>query len=134
MARGYVNRSDLTAEKFIPDPFSTEHGARLYKTGDCARYLPDGNIEFLGRVDQQVKIRGFRIEPAEIEASLAQHPAIREAIVLAQEDAPGEKRLVAYVVAERESLLTANDLRGFLEQKLPQYMIPSAFVRWRRCH
>jgi len=128
LARGYVNRSDLTAERFIPDPFSTDHGARLYKTGDCARYLPDGNIEFMGRVDQQVKIRGFRIEPAEIEAALAQHPAIREAIVLAQEDAPGEKRLVAYVVAERESLLTANDLRGFLEQKLPQYMVPSAFV------
>ena len=102
LARGYLNRPDLTAEKFIPDRFSTEPGARLYRTGDSARYLPDGNIEFLGRVDHQVKIRGFRIELGEIEAALGQHPAVREAVVLAQEDAPGEKRLVAYVAAERD--------------------------------
>lgn len=128
LARGYLNRPDVTAEKFIPHPFSAEPGARLYRTGDSARYLPDGNIEFLGRVDCQVKIRGFRIELGEIEATLGQHPAIREAVVLAQEDAPGEKRLVAYVVAEQELLPTANDLRSFLKQKLPEYMVPSAYV------
>ena len=100
LARGYVRRPDLTAEKFIPDPFSGEPGARLYKTGDLARYLPDGNIEFLGRSDYQVKIRGFRIELGEIEATLGQHPAVRDAIVLVQEDGPGEQRLVAYVAAE----------------------------------
>ncbi len=100
VARGYLNRPDLTAEKFIPHPFSTEPGARLYKTGDLARYLPDGRIEFLGRTDYQVKIRGFRIELGELEAALREHSAVREAVVLAQEDAPGEKRLVAYVVAE----------------------------------
>jgi len=128
LARGYLNRPDLTAEKFIPHPFGTEPGARLYKTGDLARYLPDGNIEFLGRVDHQVKVRGFRIELGEIEATLGQHPAVREAVVLAQEDAPGEKRLVAYVVAERHISPTAGDLRDFLKQKVPQYMVPSAFV------
>ena len=128
LARGYLNQSDLTAEKFIPDFFSGKSGARLYRTGDLARYLPDGNIEFLGRGDDQVKLRGFRIELGEIEATLRQHPAVREAVVLAQEDAPGEKRLVAYVAAERGSLLTADDLRGSLKQKLPEYMVPSAFV------
>ncbi len=128
LARGYLNRPDLTAEKFIPNPFSVEPGARLYKTGDMARYLPDGNIEFLGRVDHQVKIRGFRIEPGEIEAVLGQHPAVREAVVLARQGPPGEKRLVAYVVVERESFHIADDLRRFLRQKLPEYMVPSAFV------
>ena len=124
LARGYLNRPELTAEKFIPDPFSAEPGARMYKTGDLARYLPDGNIEFLGRGDHQVKIRGFRIELGEIEAALGQHPAVRKAVVLAREDAPGEKRLVAYVVAES----TADELRRFLKDKLPDHMVPAVFV------
>jgi len=128
LARGYLNRPDLTAEKFIPNPFSAEPGTRLYKTGDLVRYLPDGTIEFLGRVDHQVKIRGFRIELGEIEAVLGHHPAVREAVVVAAEDAPGEKRLVAYVVAEREPRPTATDLRRFLQEKLPEYMVPAVFV------
>jgi amino acid adenylation domain-containing protein len=136
VARGYLNRPELTAEKFIPDPFSAAPGARMYKTGDLARYRPDGNIEFLGRADHQVKIRGFRIELGEIEAALGQHPAVREAVVLAREDAAGdpsasprtEKRLVAYVVAEREPLPTTTDLRNFLKEKLPEYMVPAVFV------
>ena len=127
VARGYLNRPELTAEKFIPDPFSAEPGARLYKTGDLARYLPDGNIEFLGRADHQVKIRGFRIELGEIEAALGQHPAVREAVVLAREDAPGEKRLVAYVVAERGSA-DATSCVAFCRDKLPDYMVPAVFV------
>jgi amino acid adenylation domain-containing protein len=124
LARGYLNRPELTAEKFIPDPFSAEPGARMYKTGDLARYRPDGNIEFLGRADHQVKIRGFRIELGEIEAALGQHPAVREAVVLAREDVPGEKRLVAYVVAE----CTADEMRHFLKDKLPDHMVPAVFV------
>ena len=124
LARGYLNRPELTAEKFIPDPFSTAPGARLYKTGDLARYLPDGNIEFVGRADDQVKIRGFRIELGEIEAALQQHPAVRAAVVLAREDAPGEKRLVAYVVGEP----SADELRRFLKAKLPDHMMPAVFV------
>ena len=129
VARGYLNRPDLTAEKFVPDPFSAEPGARLYKTGDLARYLPDGNIEFLGRADHQVKIRGFRIELGEIETVLGQHPAVREAVVLARDDAPGEKRLVAYVVARPQSPPPAHDLRGFLKERLPEHMVPAVFVR-----
>ena len=128
VARGYLNRPDLTADKFIPDPFSAHAGARLYKTGDLARYLPDGRIELLGRSDYQVKIRGFRVELGEIETALGEHPAVRAAVVLSQEDTPGEKRLVAYVVAAREAGPTANDLRSFLRQKLPEYMVPSALV------
>jgi acyl carrier protein len=118
----------LTAEKFIPDPFGNELGARLYKTGDLGRYLPDGNIEFLGRIDDQVKIRGFRIELGEIEAVLVQHPDVRQTMVLARADIGGEKRLAAYVVPNQERTPTIDDLRGFLEQRLPDYMLPSSFV------
>jgi len=128
LARGYLNRPDLTKERFIPNPFSDEPGARLYKTGDLARYLPDGNIEFLGRIDGQVKIRGFRIELGEIENVLGQAPGVREAVVLAREDTPGEKRLVAYMVPDRKLSLPTGELRTFLKEKLPEYMVPSAFV------
>jgi amino acid adenylation domain-containing protein len=129
LARGYINHPELTAEHFVCHPFSTIPGARLYKTGDVARYLPDGNIEFLGRHDQQVKIRGYRIELEEIEAALRQHQAVQEIIVLAREDTPcGDKCLVAYVVARQKSALTPWLLRTFLQHKLPAYMVPSAFV------
>ncbi len=128
VGRGYLSRPELTAEKFIPDPFSCQEGARLYKTGDLACYLPDGNIEFLGRLDSQVKIRGFRIELGEIEAVLDQHLAVREVVVLARQDVPEEKRLVAYVVSNQEEMPTTSELRSFLVAKLPDYMVPSAFV------
>jgi amino acid adenylation domain-containing protein len=128
LARGYLNRPELTAEKFISHPFSHEPGARLYKTGDLARYLPDGNIEFLGRLDHQVKIRGFRIELGEIEAVLGQYPAVRESVVIAQEDDTGSKRLIAYLVSRQEQIIAVDDLRRFLKQRLPDYMVPSFFV------
>jgi hypothetical protein len=131
LARGYINRPELTAERFISDIFSDEPGARLYRTGDLVRRLPDGNLEFLGRLDDQVKIRGFRIELGEIESCLRGHPAVQDAAVAAREDTPGEKRLVAYVVLRgREA--GVGELRRYLEEKLPQYMIPSAFVRMER--
>jgi acyl carrier protein len=129
LARGYLNRPELTNQKFIPNPFSDEPGQRLYKTGDLARYLSDGNIEFLGRLDHQVKIRGFRIEQGEVESTLLQHPSVRETTVIAREDIPGDKRLVAYyVVPNPEQTPTIDGLRNFLKQKLPDYMVPSAFV------
>ena len=128
LARGYLNRPDLTAEKFIPNPFQ-KSGDRLYKTGDLARYLSDGNIEFLGRIDHQVKIRGFRIELGEIEALLSQHPMVRSLAVIAREDRPGNQRLVAYLVSHQGHSFSTNDLRRFLQEKLPDYMIPSAFVQ-----
>jgi amino acid adenylation domain-containing protein/non-ribosomal peptide synthase protein (TIGR01720 family) len=127
LARGYLNRRALTAEKFVPHPFSTEPGARLYRTGDVARFLDDGNLEFVGRVDDQVKVRGFRIELGEIEATLAAHEDVAEAAALAREDAAGDKRLVAYVVARRGNV-TAEDLRAFLKSKLPRHMLPGVFV------
>ncbi len=126
LAIGYLNRPELTDEKFIPNPFSSQSGSRLYKTGDLARYLSDGDIEYLGRIDNQVKIRGFRIELGEIETVLSQHPNIRATVVTVREDIPSDKRVVAYVVAEDKSQNI--DLRAFLKERLPSYMIPSAFV------
>ncbi len=155
LARGYLNRPELTAKHFIPNPFSKKPGTRLYKTGDLACYQPDGNIEFLGRLDNQVKIRGFRIELGEIEAVLSQHPAVAEAVVIVQEDIPGDKHLIAYVVPgvganlninvgtdssdrltkpapinpkSKIQNLKSSDLRQFLKEKLPGYMVPSAYV------
>ncbi len=126
LARGYLNQLELTAKHFIPNPFSLYPGDRLYKTGDLARYLPDGNIEFLGRIDNQVKIRGFRIEPSEIESILRGHPAVQEAIVIVWEDRPGEKRLVAYILPK--SQIDCKELRRFSQERLPSYMVPPTFV------
>jgi amino acid adenylation domain-containing protein len=128
LARGYLNRTELTAEKFIPHPFSQKPGARLYKTGDLVRYLPDGRVECLGRIDYQVKIRGFRIELGEIEAVLNQHPAVQEVVIVACETTSGYKQLVAYIVSALGQQLDAHDLRTFVNGKLPGYMIPTAFV------
>ncbi len=150
LARGYLNRPELTTAKFVPHPFHSEAGTRIYRTGDLVRYLPDGNIEFLGRIDQQVKIRGFRIELGEIEALLGQYPGVQQVAVIAREDTPGNKRLVAYLsVADAgttpgqegasiasapadgqrdDHVLTTGELRSFLQTKLPAYMIPGAFV------
>uniref|UniRef100_UPI00068B5399 non-ribosomal peptide synthetase n=1 Tax=Andreprevotia chitinilytica TaxID=396808 RepID=UPI00068B5399 len=128
VARGYLNRPDLTAERFVADPFSTDPQARLYKTGDLGRWLPDGNIDYLGRNDFQVKIRGFRIELGEIEAKLAACVGVREAVVIAREDQPGGKRLVAYVVPQDGIELAVAELREQLSQYLADYMLPSAFV------
>jgi amino acid adenylation domain-containing protein len=129
VARGYNNRSELTAKKFIPDPFSEEPGARLYRTGDLARFLPDGRIEFLGRIDHQVKVRGFRIELGEIEALLSSRPDIREAVVVVREDIPSDQRLIAYVVCVDDAVPGSDDLRSFLEEKLPDYMVPAVFIK-----
>jgi acyl carrier protein len=123
-----LNRPELTAERFVPNPFCNEAGARLYKTGDLARYLPDGNIEFLGRLDHQVKVRGFRIELGEIETVLIQHPNIQKAVVLARKVGPDDKRLVAYVAPQEEFAPTVTELHNYVKDRLPEYMVPSAFV------
>ncbi|MBL1175482.1 amino acid adenylation domain-containing protein [Pantanalinema sp. GBBB05] len=128
LARGYLNRADLTSEKFIAYSLPEQPSIRLYRTGDLVRSLPDGNLEYLGRIDQQVKIRGFRIELGEIETSLAQHPEVREAVVIDRESNTGEKYLVGYVVLHQQGVLTTLELRQHLKQKLPAYMIPTIFV------
>jgi amino acid adenylation domain-containing protein len=128
LARGYLNRPELTVEKFIKNPFSEERGSRLYKTGDLARYRPDGNIEYLGRIDNQVKIRGFRIELSEIEAVLGQHFFVKESAVVVHEISQTDKRLVAYLVPHQGQEIENTELRGFLTSLLPDYMIPSALV------
>ncbi len=129
VARGYLNRDDLTAERFLQDPFATAPNARMYRTGDLGRYLPDGNIEYLGRNDDQVKIRGFRIELGEIDARLAKHPAVHEAVVTAREDIPGDKRLVAYyTLADGHTSVEIDSLRRHLQEKLPEYMVPAIYV------
>ena len=128
LARGYHHSPDLTAEKFIPDPFSGEAGGRLYKTGDLGRYLADGNIEFLGRLDDQVKIRGYRIELGEIENVIRGYEGVGEAVVVAREDEPGQKRLVGYVVWRGGHEGSVGELRGYLQGKLPEYMVPGLFV------
>jgi amino acid adenylation domain-containing protein len=129
VGRGYHNRPELTAEKFIPDPFSKGSEDRLYRTGDLCRYLSDGNIEYLGRIDQQVKIRGFRIELGEIEAALNLNPDIREAVVIVREDVPGDRRLVAYFTPSNSARRSGMDLRDALRSSLPDYMLPSSFVQ-----
>ncbi len=128
LARGYLNRPELTAERFVADPFSDDPGARLYRSGDLARYLPDGNLEFLGRADHQVKVRGYRIELGEIESALARLEGVEQAVVLAREDVPGDLRLVAYLVARGGKRLRAEALSESLGKRLPDYMLPSAFV------
>jgi len=133
LARGYLNHPQLTTERFIPNAFCDEPRSRLYRTGDLARYLSSGDIEFLGRVDNQIKIRGHRVEPAEVETALNQHPAVRESVVVAHQDASSAERyLVAYVVSTDQPSLSANQLRGFLKDKLPEFMLPSVFVGLER--
>jgi amino acid adenylation domain-containing protein len=128
LARGYLGRPALTAERFVPDPYSGEPGARLYRTGDLARFLPDGELEYLGRLDHQVKVRGFRVELGEVEAALLRHPSVAEAVVVAREAAGGDLRLVAYVAGGGVVVAPAAELRALLKESLPEHMIPSAFV------
>jgi acyl carrier protein len=129
VALGYLDRPDLTEERFIPDPFSSDPSARLYKSGDLGRWRADGAIEFVGRNDQQVKVRGFRIELGEIEQALLRHATVRDAIVIARQDKPGDKRLVAYFTVRHGAQATPEELRGHLESSVPEYMIPAAFVQ-----
>ncbi|NES70643.1 MAG: AMP-binding protein, partial [Okeania sp. SIO2D1] len=138
LANGYLRRRELTTEKFIPNPFENSRATKLYKTGDLCRYLADGNIEILGRLDHQVKVRGYRIETGEIEASLTQHPIVKETVVVATEDNLGNKRLVAYLVLETKTPASSNPkvseieqiytVKQYLKKRLPEYMIPSGFV------
>src|SRR5581483_1685219 len=126
---GYLNQPERTAERFLPNPFGNDSNAKMYRTGDLARYDEAGRVEFLGRGDDQVKIRGFRIELGEIEAVLAKHAAVKQAAVLAKEDERGDKRLVGYVVAHREHTVSCDELKAYLQQQLPDYMVPSAIVQ-----
>ncbi|HEX8353469.1 MAG TPA: phosphopantetheine-binding protein, partial [Pyrinomonadaceae bacterium] len=126
VGRGYLDRPALTAERFVPDPFTSEAGARLYKTGDVVRRLAGGEVEYLGRADHQVKLRGFRIELGEVEAVVGGYPGVRECVAVVREDAPGDRRIVAYLVAEPETERAA--LQEFLQGRLPEYMVPSALV------
>jgi hypothetical protein len=139
LARGYLGRQNLTAERFIPNPFSTKPGERLYRTGDRVRYLPDGTLQFLGRFDHQVKLRGFRIELGEIETVLKEHPAVRNTVVLVRGESAGEHRLIAYVVPDQKPAIDSeerarfpnlrpDELRTFLRERLPDYMVPAAIV------
>jgi amino acid adenylation domain-containing protein len=128
VARGYRNRPELTAERFIPNPFSDRPGERLFKTGDLARFLPDGQIAFVGRIDEQVKVHGFRVEPNEVAAALDAHPGIQQSVVVAREVAPGDTRLIGYLVPVPESHLSLSALRAFLRGRLPDYMVPATFV------
>jgi amino acid adenylation domain-containing protein len=128
LAKGYLNQAELTAERFIKNPFNSQPKARLYKTGDLAKFQPDGKIEFVGRIDNQVKIRGFRIELGEIEVTLSQHDQVTEVVVIVNEDIPGDKHLIAYIVPEQNQTPNSRNLREFLKAKLPEYMVPSAFV------
>ena len=130
VARGYLNRPDLTAERFLPDPFSPHPGARMYKTGDLGRWLADGTIEYLGRNDFQVKLRGFRIELGEIEAQLVACAGVREAIVVAREDSPGDKRLVAYVIAQADATLVVAELRTQLGESCPTTWCQAPWWCW----
>lgn len=129
VARGYRNRPELTAQRFIPNPFGAKPGERLFKTGDLARLLSDGQIAFLGRIDEQVKVRGFRVEPNEVTATLNEHPHIQQSVVVAREVAPGDTRLIAYFVAVPQSHPTLGELRDFLGARLPDFMVPATFVR-----
>ena len=127
--KGYLNRPELTKEKFIPNPIHPNASEKLYKTGDLARYLSDGNIEFLNRIDNQTKIRGFRIELGEIESILRKHPDVRDVTVIVREDEPGNKKLVAYIILRtNKGLATTHQFRNYLEKSLPSYMHPSSFV------
>jgi acyl-CoA synthetase (AMP-forming)/AMP-acid ligase II len=126
LARGYLNNPELTAEKFVPNPFTP--GERMYRTGDVGRWTADGNIEFLGRIDHQVKVSGIRVELGEIETVLGQHRAVKETVVIDLEDRAGNTRLVAYVVPNQRQTLEIDELRRFLKEKLPDYMLPSVFV------
>ena len=129
LAKGYLNCPELNAEKFIPHPWSDKPEERLYRTGDLARFLPDGQVDFLGRVDHQIKIRGYRIEPDEIITVLNGHPAVHTSMVLAREDTPGDKRLVAYVILNQGMSASTNALQEWLTERLPDYMISVMFVR-----
>ncbi|HEX5752319.1 MAG TPA: amino acid adenylation domain-containing protein, partial [Archangium sp.] len=129
LAWGYLHRPELTAEKFVPHPFATQPGERLYRTGDVVRWLPGGNIEFVGRVDSQVKVRGFRIELGEVESALVGYPGVGEAVVMVREDSPGDRRLVGYVVAREGQAFEVSELKAYLKDKLPDYMVPAALVK-----